>query len=49
MSERNVIHENFHTKHSVFTGPDEHKPYVTQLHIMRIQPANKAAKHLISS
>ena len=24
MSEWNVIHENFHTKHSVLTAPDEH-------------------------
>ena len=24
MSEWNVIHENFHTKHSVFTAPDAH-------------------------
>ena len=25
MSEWNVIHENFHTKHSVLTAPDEHR------------------------
>ena len=24
MSERNVRHENFHTKHSVFIAPDAH-------------------------
>ena len=24
MSERNVIHENVHTKHSVFTSPSTH-------------------------
>ena len=28
---------------------DEHMPYIIQLHIMSIQPANKAAEHLISS
>ena len=49
MSEWNVIHENFHTKHSVFTAPDEHMPYIILLHIMSIQPANKAAEDLISS
>ena len=49
MNERNVIHENFHTKHSVFTAPDEHMPYVIQVHIISIQPANKAIEHLISS
>ena len=38
MSERNVIHENFHTKHSVFTVPDKHVPYIIQLHIVSIQP-----------
>ena len=48
MSEWNVIHENFHTKHSMFTAPDEHMPYTIQLHIMSMQPANKAAEHLIS-
>ena len=37
MSEWNVIHENFHTKHSVFTAPDEHMPYIIQLHIMSIR------------
>ena len=37
-----MIHENFHTKHSVFTAPD-------QLYIMSIQPVNKAAEHLINS
>jgi len=34
MSEWNVIHENFHTKYSVLTAPDEHMPYIIQLHIM---------------
>ena len=34
MSEWNVIHENFHTKHSVLTAPDAHMPYIIQLHIM---------------
>ena len=37
MSEWNVIHENFHTKHSVLTAADEHMPYIIQLHIMSIQ------------
>ena len=37
MSEWNVIHENFHTKHSVLTAPDEHMPYIIQLQIMSIQ------------
>ena len=36
-------------KHSVFTAPDEHMPYIIQLHITSIQPANKAAEHLVSS
>ena len=36
MSEWHVIHENFHTKHSVLTAPDEHMPYIIQLHIMSI-------------
>ena len=36
MSEWNVIHENFHTKHSMLTVPDEHMPYIIQLHIMSI-------------
>ena len=49
MSAWNVIHENAHTKHSVFTAPDEHMPYIIQLHIMSIQPVNKKAEHLISS
>ena len=30
----------------MFTAPDEHM-YIIQLHIMSIQPANKAAEHLI--
>ena len=34
MSEWNVIHENFHTKYSVLPAPDEHMPYIIQLHIM---------------
>ena len=46
MSEWNLIHEYFHTKHSVFTVPDA---YITQLYIMNIQPVNKAAGHLINS
>ena len=33
----------------MFTAPDGHLPYIVQLHIMSIQPANKAAEHLISS
>ena len=37
MSEWNIIHENFHTKHSVLTAPDEHMPYISQLHIMSIR------------
>ena len=28
------MHENFHTKHSVLTVPDEHIPYIIQLHNM---------------
>ena len=31
----------------MFTAPDEHMPYIIQLHIMSIQPANKAAEHLM--
>ena len=34
-------------KHSVSTAPDEHMAYIIQLHIMNIQPANKAAEYLI--
>ena len=49
MSEWNIIHENFHTKHSVLIVPDEHMPYIIQLHIMSILWANEAAEHLISS
>ena len=38
MSEWNsVIHENFHTKHSVLTASDEHMPYIIQLHVMSIR------------
>ena len=37
MSDWNVIRENFHTKHSVFTAPDQHMPYIIQLHIMSIR------------
>ena len=37
MSEWNIIHKNFHTKHSVLTAPDEHMPYIIQLHIMSIR------------
>ena len=37
MSEWKVIRENFHTKHSVLTAPDEHMPYIIQLHIMSIR------------
>ena len=37
MNEWNVILENFHTKHSVLTAPDEHMPYIIQLHIMSIR------------
>ena len=49
MNEWNVMHENFDTNNSVFTVPEEHMPYIIQLHIMSIQLANKAAEHLISS
>ena len=49
MSERNLIHENFHAKHSIFTAPDVHMHYITQLYIMSIQPVNKAVEHLINS
>ena len=37
MSDWNVIRENFHTKHSVLTAPDQHMPYIIQLHIMSIR------------
>ena len=38
-----MIHENFHTKHSVFTAPDEHiHTSLTELYITSIQPVNKA-------
>ena len=37
MSEWNFIHENFDTKHSVLTAPDEHMSYIIQLHIMSIR------------
>ena len=37
MNEWNGIHENFHTKHSVLPAPDEHMPYIIQLHIMSIR------------
>ena len=37
MSEWNVIHENVHTKHSVLTAPDEHMPYIIELHIMGLR------------
>ena len=49
MSEWNIIHENFHTKHSVLTAPDEHLPYIIQLHMVSMLWANEAAEHLISS
>ena len=47
MSDWNVIRENFHTKHSVLTAPDEHMPYIIQLHIRSTQTANKAAEQFI--
>ena len=31
----------------MFTAPDKHMPYIIQLHMMSIQPENKAAEHLI--
>ena len=34
---KHVIHENFHTKHSVLTASDEHMLYIIQLHIMSIR------------
>ena len=37
MSEWNVTDENFHTKHSMLTAPDEHMPYIIQWHIMSIR------------
>ena len=37
MSEWNVIHKYFHTEHSMLTEPDEHMPYIIQLHIMSIR------------
>ena len=30
-------YENLHTKHSVLTAPDQHMPYIFQLHIMSIR------------
>ena len=39
----------FPHKHGVFSAPDEHMPYIIQLHIMSTQPENQAAEHLISS
>ena len=29
----------------MFTAPEEHMPYTIQLHVVSIQPANKAAEH----
>ena len=51
MSEWNVKHVNFHTKHSVLIAPNEHMPYIIQLHehMVSILWANEAAEHLISS
>ena len=37
MSEWIVMHEKFHTKHSVLTAPNEHMPYIIQLHSMSIR------------
>ena len=37
MREWNIIHKNFRTKYSVLTAPDEHMPYIIQLHIMSIR------------
>ena len=48
MTECNVIHENFHTKHSVFTAPDAHM-HTSLLYVMSIQSAAKAVKHLFKS
>ena len=48
MSEWNLIHENFHTKHRVHSARCTHA-YITQLYITSIQPINKAAEHLINS
>ena len=47
MSERNVIHEIFRSKHSVFTAPDARMYTSLNLYIMSIQPANKAVEHQI--
>ena len=46
MSEWNLIHENFHTKHSVFIAPDAHMHTSLRYEYTTI---NKAIKHLISS
>ena len=46
MNEWNFIHENFHTKQRVHSVRCTHA-YITQLHIMCIQPANKAVEHMI--
>ena len=40
----NLIHEIFHTKHSVFTAPDVHM-HTSLIYIMSIQPVTKAAEH----
>ena len=37
MSDWNVIHENVYTKHNVLTAPDEHMPYIIELHIMGLR------------
>ena len=54
MSEWSVIHENFHTKYSVFTAPDEHMPYITQFQRERERerersPAKKERRYALSA
>ncbi len=50
MCEWNLIHENFHTKHSVFTAPDVHMHTSLSYTLWAcIQPVYKAVEHLINS
>ena len=44
MSEWNVIHENFHTKHSVLTAPDEHMPYIWSVDMISIGEKRRRKK-----
>ena len=42
-------HNNFHTKHSVFTAPDAHMHTSHTHSCMSIHTADKAAEYLINS